>query len=176
MWISWSESKAFTINDNSVFNRTRAKTKKGQMYALEFQWPLNMAQYFSSFSNNKSWGGAFFFNKEVYYLPLKNWSYCINTLFQCVNIDHNLKLDNLAIFYFQTTYTFDKIVPIIFYIISNLLKWKSLTWIVKFTHCNFFTAIKPILNLINCILCLLQFVMIWIVILLDADSSMFLFC
>ena len=54
MWISLSESKAFTINDNSVFNRTRVKTKKGQMYALEFQCPLNMAQYFSSFSNNKS--------------------------------------------------------------------------------------------------------------------------
>ena len=57
--------------------------------------------------------------------------------------DQIIKLDNLAIFYFQTTYTFDKIVLIIFYIISNLLKWKSLTLIVKFTHCNFFTAIKP---------------------------------
>ena len=68
----------------------------------------------------------------------------------------NLKLDDNAIFYFQTTYTFDKIVLIIFYISLNLLKWKSLTWIVNIV------TFKSILNLMNCILCLQQFVMIWI--------------
>ena len=47
-----SGSTAFIIKDNSVLSRTRVKTKKGQIYALRFQCPLNMVGYFSSFSSN----------------------------------------------------------------------------------------------------------------------------
>ena len=48
-----SGSTAFTLKDNSVPSRTRVTTKKGKIYALKLPCPLNMAEYFSSFSSNK---------------------------------------------------------------------------------------------------------------------------
>ena len=43
-----------------MLSRTRVKTNKGQIYALKFQCPLNMAGYFSSLEGGVG-GGAFFF-------------------------------------------------------------------------------------------------------------------
>ena len=58
-----SGSTAFTIKYNSVLSRTRVKTKKGQIYALKFQCPLNMAGYFSSLEGGRGGGGGIFFFK-----------------------------------------------------------------------------------------------------------------